>query len=74
MGDDLDAQQTSIIDRYEFYSGVDGNSAIPNPTPTMSTTIPNTEDINFDNTLNESENYYQYNIPLFLICKLEIVI
>ena len=31
----------------------------------MATTIPNTEDINFDNTLNESESYYHYNIPLF---------
>ena len=65
LGDDLDDESASILKRYEYFSGIDGNSAIPNPTPTMSTTIPNTEDINFDNTLNESESYYQYNIPLF---------
>ena len=65
LGDQLDAQSASILNRYKYFSGVDGNSAIPNPTPTMSTTIPNTEDINFDNTLNESESYYHYEIPIF---------
>ena len=65
LGDQLDAQTTSILNRYKYFSNVDGNSAIPNPTPTMSTTIPNTEDINFDNTLNESESYYHYEIPIF---------
>ena len=65
LGDDLDSESASILKRYEYFSGIDGNSAIPDPTPTMSTTIPNTEDINFDNTLNESESYYHYNIPLF---------
>ena len=61
----MDSESASILKRYEYFSGIDGNSAIPNPTPTMATTIPNTEDINFDNTLNESESYYHYNIPLF---------
>ena len=65
LGDDLDNERASILKRYEYFSGIDGNSAIPDPIPTMSTTIPNTEDINFDNTLNESESYYHYNIPLF---------
>ena len=65
LGDDLDSESASILKRYEYFSGIDGNSAIPDPTPTMATTIPNTEDINFDNTLNESESYYHYNIPLF---------
>ena len=65
LGDDLDSESASILKRYEYFSRIDGNSAIPNPTPTMATTIPNTEDINFDNTLNESESYYHYNIPLF---------
>jgi cell surface protein SprA len=65
LGDDLDSESASILKRYEYFSAIDGNSAIPDPTPTMATTIPNTEDINFDNTLNESESYYHYNIPLF---------
>ena len=60
LGDDLDDQSASIINRYKYYSGIDGNSAIAEAIPTMSTTIPNTEDINFDNTLNESESYYHY--------------
>ena len=30
----------------------------------MATTIPNTEDINFDNTLNESESYFDYEVTL----------
>ena len=65
LGENLDVQQTSILDRYEYFSGIDGNSALPNPTTTSSTSIPNTEDINFDNTLNESESYFQYEIPIF---------
>ena len=32
---------------------------------TSSTTIPNTEDINKDNTLSESESYFQYKVSLF---------
>lgn len=65
LGDDLDGQQASILSRYEYYSGIDGNSALPNPTTISSTSIPNTEDINFDNTLNESESYFHYEIPIF---------
>ena len=47
---------------------MDGNSVTtdlsPESYPTSSTTIPNTEDINKDNTLSESESYFQYKIPL----------
>ena len=65
LGDDLDAQQSSILSRYEYYSGIDGNSDLPNPNTASSTSIPNTEDINFDNTLNETESYFQYEIPIY---------
>ena len=48
---------------------MDGNSVTadqsPESYPTSSTTIPNTEDINKDNTLSESESYFQYKVPLF---------
>ena len=65
LGEDLDNQQLSILDRYKYYGGIDGNSALPNPNTISSTSIPNTEDINFDNTLNESENYFQYQLPIY---------
>ena len=57
-----------IADRYKFYNNPDGNSPSsadnPESYPTQQTNYPNTEDISEDNTLNEAENYYQYEIPL----------
>ncbi len=64
LGETLDNQLASILNRYSSFSNVDGNSALPNPETQSSTSIPNTEDINFDNTLNESESYFHYSIPL----------
>lgn len=65
---DDDATYSSVLERYKLYNGVDGNS----PTDAMNeesyTTIatgnPNLEDINEDNTLSESERYYQYVVDL----------
>jgi cell surface protein SprA len=65
LGDDYDAAEVSILGRYKRRNSPDGNSALPDPTPTMATSVPNTEDINFDNTLNESESYFQYEVPLY---------
>ncbi len=64
LGDDYDSEELGILERYRQRNAPDGNSALPDPTPTMSTTIPDTEDINFDNTLNESESYFDYEISL----------
>ena len=67
-GSDYDDQQLSILERYKRYNGAEGNSpAQNNPDETYSTsatTVPNAEDINQDNTLNEYEKYYQYRISL----------
>jgi cell surface protein SprA len=65
---DNDPRYTSILERYKNYNGNEGNS----PSETMYTedyttnnsTLPDEEDINGDNTLSESENYYQYVIDL----------
>ncbi len=65
---DVDARYSSIIERYKKYNGPEGNS----PTdamnkenyPTAQTNTPNVEDINRDNTLSESERYFQYKIKL----------
>ncbi len=68
-GSDFDNNQTNILDRYIDFNNMDGNSITtdqsPESYPTSSTTISNTEDINKDNTLSESESYFQYKVPLF---------
>ena len=67
-GSDYDEQKLSILERYKYFNGPDGNSPSsqnsPESYPTAGTTIPNIEDINEDNTLNELENYYQYRVSL----------
>ena len=58
----------SIIERYKYYNGVEGNSPSDSQRTetysTSNTTLPDGEDINDDNTLSESERYYQYEIDL----------
>lgn len=67
-GSDYDQQQLGILERYKRFNGLEGNSPTtemsPEPYPTSATTIPDIEDINNDNTLNEYERYYQYRISL----------
>jgi cell surface protein SprA len=64
-GDDYDQAQLSILDRYKKFNGLEGNSPVSSGTSTnAASTIPNAEDINRDNTLNENETYYQYRIKL----------
>ena len=73
-GDDYDNIKSNTLQRYSKYNNPEGNSPTEsqyqnlNPNggnyPTGSTTIPDIEDINKDNTLNESENYYQYHIKV----------
>lgn len=65
---DTDPQYESILERYKKYNGPDGNSPAdeqnPEPYPIASSTLPNIEDINRDNTLHEGERYFQYRIEL----------
>ncbi|MCX6245091.1 MAG: cell surface protein SprA [Bacteroidetes bacterium] len=65
---DNESQYSSVLERYKQYTGVEGNSPAadnsPEKYPTMSTTLPNVEDINHDNTLSEAERYYQYVVHL----------
>jgi cell surface protein SprA len=67
-GADLDAQQASILQRYKYYNGAEGNSPTSEQSneayPTSSSTLPNVEDINRDNTLTTTERYYQYIVEL----------
>lgn len=64
----MDERQASILDRYKYYNGTEGNSMA---TDDMAPKIgPDIEDINQDNTMNETEKYYEYTIELDLLrCK-----
>lgn len=72
-GDDYDkVSAANMLYRYKKYNNTEGNS----PTQaqyqsqnsggysTVAITTPNIEDINKDNTLNQSESYYQYKIKV----------
>ena len=65
-GDDYDAQELDILSRYKDYNGSEGNSPEGDNEDysTAASAIPNSEDINNDNTLSETESYYQYHISL----------
>jgi cell surface protein SprA len=68
-GQDYDTVNNNIglgvLGRYKRYNSPQGNSPITAanaPYATSETTIPESEDINRDNTLNEAESYFQYRI------------
>lgn len=54
-----------VFDRYKNYNGTEGNSPV-NVTDTNrgSTTVPDVEDINRDNTMNTINAYYEYSIKV----------
>ncbi len=56
----------SVIARYKDFCGVQGNSPVQTATvsTTAQTNLPDKEDLNKDNTLNENEEYFQYEIAL----------
>lgn len=67
-GSDYDLQEVDILERYKKYNGPQGNSPTTEMSPesysTSASTLPDVEDINEDNTLNEYERYYQYRVSL----------
>ncbi|MFT7334714.1 MAG: cell surface protein SprA [Porticoccaceae bacterium] len=55
----------SILERYKNYNGVDGNSMVDITNPNRgSSTVPDVEDINRDNTMNTINAYYEYSIDV----------
>ena len=71
--DDLyDSQEADILTRYKRFNRHEGNSPTIEMSssmnaagyPTQSSNQPDVEDINQDNNLSESENYYQYKVSL----------
>jgi len=67
-GSGYDFQQLGILERYKKYNGQDGNSPTSEMSnesyPTSGSTLPDMEDINRDNTLSETESYYQYKVSI----------
>ena len=67
-GYDYDEQRLGVLERYKRYNGVEGNSLSPDDAPDAlyqsSRSLPDVEDINQDNTLNEYERYFQYKVSI----------
>lgn len=67
-GTDYDEAKTSVMDRYKYFNNTEGNSPSSedqNETyGTAATLMPDVEDINKDNTLNEYERFYEYHVSL----------
>ena len=66
-GGDYDEQRLSIAERYKHYNGTQGNSSDIGGSSAYSTIkdrYPDVEDINLDNTLSETESYYQYKVHI----------
>ncbi len=63
---EADQQRLNTLERYKFYNNNEGNSNTDSPDgyPITATTVPNSEDINQDITLNNIESYFQYKVSL----------
>lgn len=65
---DYDDASADIITRYKRYNGTEGNSPDANNSSedytTTATSLPDVEDVNSDNTLNEYEKYFQYKVAI----------
>jgi len=63
----FDAIGTGILGRYKNFNNPQGNSPVATTGGQFSsaaTLFPDNEDLNRDNTLNETESYYEYEVPL----------
>lgn len=60
-----DANNHGVLDRYRQFNNPQGNSPVLTSSESNSgTSFPESEDLNRDNTLNESESYYQYRVRI----------
>lgn len=70
-GGALDQNNAGILKRYENYNGPEGNSKTSQQsqeelglTNSASTSLPDGEDINRDNNMTQSDEYFQYKVSL----------
>ena len=61
-----DVSNANILSRYKYFNNPQGNSALAGNSQFSSaaTLLPDNEDLNRDNTLNETEAYFEYEIDL----------
>ncbi len=62
----FDASTPGLLERYRRFNSPQGNSPV-NQTQNLNpsaTNYPDSEDLNRDNSLNETESYFRYKIPL----------
>jgi cell surface protein SprA len=70
-GELLDQSNAGILKRYQNYNGVEGNSKTSQQSMdelglenSASTSLPDGEDVNRDNNMTQSDEYYQYKISM----------
>lgn len=64
---EYDQRNAKLLERYKNYMNPDGNSSILTGDEAIAQTgsqLPDNEDLNADNTLNELEEYYEYDVDL----------
>ncbi|RMF47490.1 MAG: cell surface protein SprA, partial [Bacteroidetes bacterium] len=62
-----DVNSPNILERYRRFSGLEGNSPIPQqgePYTRQASALPDVEDINLDGTLNTREAFFSYRVSL----------
>ncbi len=67
-GDDYNDRKLSILERYKRYNHTQGNSPVQDNTAgeysSSYTNEPDVEDLNRDNSLSKSEEYFQYHVDI----------
>lgn len=68
LNEEYDQNNVKILERYKSYNGMEGNTPITSntnlPYTPSGSNEPDNEDLNNDNTINELESYYEYNVDL----------
>ncbi len=68
LDESYDEADAKIVQRYKSWNGMEGNSPISASTNQdfipASSTLPDNEDINVDNTISDLEEYFEYRLPL----------
>jgi cell surface protein SprA len=60
--------EPNILTRYKDFNNSEGNSPVQTGSSAQSTAgtnLPDAEDLNRDNSLNENEEYFQYEVPMY---------
>lgn len=70
FGDPKFTDADGLLERYRYFNNTQGNSPVNNNTQSgpfsnaSATNLPDVEDLNRDNSLNEAESYFRYKLPL----------